>query len=222
MITDDTETVPQGHWEINSAFTIERVSGARICGIPLLDINYGTSRNTQLKLEIPWIAFKQDGQPSESGIGNTNIGCRWRFLDQGKSSRFSVSMYPQFEFNTSSSSVDKGLVDPGPEFLFPIQWQTESGRFRIGGDFGYRFRRGPSEVIYGIVFGTDLSEKIEVMGEIHGSSPASNLRDSEVVFNFGSRIYLDSRLNFIFSAGRSIRKESDPNFIGYFGLQVQF
>ena len=35
MITDDTETVPRGHWEINTAFTIERTADGRLFGAPL-------------------------------------------------------------------------------------------------------------------------------------------------------------------------------------------
>src|SRR5690242_7980544 len=82
MITDDTETVPVGHWEINSALTFERGADARLFGIPLLDINYGTSKNTQLKIEIPWLLLDRDGLPTVSGLGNTNIGVRWRFRDE--------------------------------------------------------------------------------------------------------------------------------------------
>lgn len=222
MITDDTETVPKGHWEINTAFTMERISGSRLFGLPLIDVNYGTGRNTQIKLEIPWLALSADGQRTISGLGNTNIGVRWRFRDEDEKHRVAVSMYPQIEFNNPTSSVRRGLVGQGSEFLLPIQWQAAIGNFSLGGDFGFRFRRGPTEMIYGIVVGTELSDRIQVMGEIHGSGPAGQLRDSEVVFNFGSRIKLDTRSNLIFSAGRSIRSQSDPRFVGYLGLQINF
>lgn len=222
MITDDTETVPKGHWEINTAWTIERGVDARVYGAPLLDINYGTSQNTQLKLEIPWVVLQPSGQRAISGLGNTNVGVRWRFRDEDGKHRVAISMYPAIEFNNPTSSVRRGLVDQGPEFLMPLQWQTTTGRFAIGGDLGYRFRRGPAEVIYGLIVGTELSDKVEVMGEIHGNGPAGRLRDSEVVFNLGSRLKLSEHANFIFSVGKSIRSSSDPRFIGYFGLQVTF
>ncbi|MFV0387937.1 MAG: hypothetical protein ACK5NT_04210, partial [Pyrinomonadaceae bacterium] len=67
MITDDTGTVPKGHWEINSAFTIERTSEGNSFGTPLLDINYGLSQNTQLKVEIPWIVIHNNGSEAKSG-----------------------------------------------------------------------------------------------------------------------------------------------------------
>src|SRR5436190_14379552 len=77
MITDDTETVPMGHWEINTAFTIERTADGRLFGIPLLDINFGLSKRSQLKIEISWLVLHQNGQRGLSGLGNTNIGVGW-------------------------------------------------------------------------------------------------------------------------------------------------
>lgn len=222
MITDDTETVPEGHWEINAAYTIERGHDARLFGIPLLDLNYGTGKNTQIKVEIPWLVLKSNGQPALSGLGNTNIGVRWRFRDEDEKHRIAISMYPAIEFNNPTSSVRRGLVDKGPEFLLPLQFQTVVGNYAVGADVGYRFKQGPSELIYGFIVGTDLSDKVEVMGEIHGTGPTARLRESEIVCNFGSRIKLSDHANFIFSIGRSIRSNSDPRFIGYFGVQANF
>ena len=131
MITDDTETVPKGHWEINTAFTIERGFDGRFFGTPLLDINYGLSKNTQLKVEIPWLVLRRNGQRGISGLGNTNIGVRWRFRDEDEKHRVAISIYPQIEFNNPTSSVRRGLVDKGPEFLMPLQWQTMVGKFAV-------------------------------------------------------------------------------------------
>lgn len=50
-----------------------------------------------------------------------------------------------------------------------------------------------------------MSERIEVMGEIHSSGTAGQLRASEVAFNFGSRLKLNTCSNLILSARRSIR-----------------
>lgn len=222
MITDDTETVPKGHWEINTAFTIERGFDGRFFGTPLLDINYGLSKNTQLKVEIPWLVLRRNGQRGISGLGNTNIGVRWRFRDETEKQRVAISIYPQIEFNNPTPSVRRGLVDKGPEFLMPLQWQTMVGKFAVGGDVGYRFKRGPDQMIYGFIVGRELNDSVEVMGEIHGTGPRAKLGDSEVVYNFGSRVKVTDHANFIFSAGKSIRSNFDPRFIGYAGIQINF
>ena len=222
MITDDTETVPKGHWEINTAFTIERSADGRLFGIPLMDINYGLSKNTQIKVEIPWLLLHSNGQHSINGLGNTNIGVRWRFRDEKKGQPIALSIYPQIEFNNPTSSVRRGLVDKGPEFLMPLQWQTKVGKFRVGGDVGYRFKRGMDEVIYGAIVGRELSDRLELMGEIHGTGQRARLSDSEVVFNLGSRVKLTDHATLISSAGRSIRRNHDPRFVGYAGIQLTF
>lgn len=222
MITDDTGTVPKGHWEINTAFTIERGSDGRLFGTPLLDINYGLSSNTQLKVEIPWIVLHRNGQQGISGLGNTNIGIRWRFRDETKKRRVALSIYPQVEFNNPTSSVRRGIVDRGPEFLMPLQWQTQVGKFGINGDVGYRFKRGKDEMIYGVVIGKKFKESFEILGEIHGTGPRTNLAESEVVFNIGSRLKLSNNLNLITSAGKSLRRNFDPRFVGYAGFQITF
>jgi hypothetical protein len=222
MITDDTETVPKGHWEINTAFTIERTAEGRIYGTPLLDINYGLSKTTQLKIEIPWLVVHTYNQPRINGLGNTNIGVRWRFRDEGEHHRVALSLYPQIEFNNPTSSVRRGLVDKGPEFLMPLQWQTQVGKFGINGDVGYRFKRGPDEIIYGVVVGREIKERFELLGEVHGTGPRSALGESEVVYNFGSRVKLTGHLTLITSAGASLRRHHDPRFIAYLGIQTTF
>jgi hypothetical protein len=222
MITDDTGTVPKGHWEINTAFTIERGADGRMFGTPLLDVNFGLSSNSQLKVEIPWIVIRRNGQKSIHGLGNTNIGVRWRFRDEDKKHRTAMSVYPQIEFNNPTSSVRRGIADKGPEFLMPLQWQTQVGKFGIGGDVGYRFKRGQDEIIYGVVVGRKFKDSFEVLGEIHGTGPKANLNESEVVFNLGSRIKINNNINLITSAGKSIRRNHDPRFIGYAGLQITF
>lgn len=221
MITDDTETIPQGHFEINTAFTVERGSDGRLFGTPLVDFNYGLGDRLQLKIEIPWLVLHNNGQRGVNGPGNLNIGVRWRFRDERKHHRVALSIYPAFEFNTRNSSIRKFLVDKGPEFLLPLQWQTTVGKFGINGDVGCRFKRGTDEMIYGVVLGREFKH-LELLGEIHGTGPTRSLSDSEVVYNLGSRVPLTKHTTLLLSAGKSIRRHFDPRFIGYAGVEITF
>ncbi len=222
MITDDTETVPKGHWEINTAFTFDRGADGRLFGSPLLDINYGLGKRLQLKIEIPWLVLHRNGQSGVNGIGNTNIGVRYRFRDEKEHHRVALSIYPAFEFNNPGPSLRRGIVDKGPEFLMPLQWQTQVGKFGINGDVGYRFKRGPDEMIYGFVVGREFKERVELLGEIHGSGPRSGLLESEILYNLGSRVKFSEHITLLLSAGKSVRRNFDPRFIGYTGIQVNF
>ena len=222
MITDDTETVPKGHFEINTAFTMERSRDGTIYGVPDVDFNYGLNKRMQLRIEIPWVLLHNNGQPSINGIGNTNIAVRWRFRDQTEKHKIAISMYPAFEFNTSQSSVRLGLVDKGPSFLLPIQWQTQVGKFGINGDVGYRFQRGRDGTIYGVVVGREVNKRVELMAEWHGEGPTNRISDHAEVYNLGTRIGMTKHTTFLFSAGSSLRRNFDPKFIMYTGVQVTF
>ena len=222
MITDDTGTVEKGHFEINTAFTMEVGEDGRLFGTPLVDFNYGTSKNTQLKIEIPYEVLHNNGQPGIRGLGNTNIGVRYRFRDGDEKGRLALSVYPQIEFNTPGSAARRlGIVDRGPEFLLPIQWEMHWGKTGLNGDVGYRFKRGEDEAIYGVLVGHEF-KKFELLAEVHGTGPRGHLGDSEVVFNAGTRIPLTKHATWLMSAGRSIRPGRDPRFIGYAGVQWSF
>ncbi|MEP7211996.1 MAG: hypothetical protein ABI791_02915 [Acidobacteriota bacterium] len=222
MITDDTGTVPKGQWEINTAFTFETGADGDSFGVPLLDINYGISKNSQIKVEIPWLVLGRNGERRISGLGNTNIGVRYRFRDETEHKRVALSIYPQIEFNNPTSSVRRGVVDKGPEFLMPLQWETHVGKYGVNGDVGYRFKRGSDEVIYGVVVGRELTDSFQLLGEIHGTSPTHGFRESEVVYNIGSRVKLANHFTLLLSAGSSLWRGHDPRFIAYAGLQTTF
>lgn len=222
MITDDTETVPKGHFEINNGFTMERGTDGTLYSIPLIDFNYGLNKRMQLKIEMPYAAFHGIGQPTIHGPGNMNIGVRWRFRDETDKQKVALSIYPAFEFNTSQSSVRRGLVDKGPSFLLPLEWQTQIGKFGINGDVGYRFQRGQDEAIYGVVVGREVNKRVELMAEWHGEGPTNRISDHAQVYNLGTRIGMTKHTTFLFSAGSSLRRNFDPKFIMYAGVQVNF
>jgi hypothetical protein len=222
MITDDTETVPTHHFEINTAFTMERGADGTLYGVPLVDFNYGLNKRMQLKVEMPWVYLHNNGEPALNGVGNMNIGVRWRFRDETENRKIALSIYPAFEFNTSQSSVRRGIVDKGPSFLLPMEWQTQVGKWGINGDVGYRFQRGQDEAIYGVVVGREVSKRVELLGEFHGEGPTNRISEHAEVYNFGTRIVMTKHTTFLFSAGSSLRRNFDPRFIMYAGVQVNF
>ncbi len=119
LITDDPGTPGDGNWEINVAFEAEKRRTQRSYAIPLLDINYGLGDRIQLKYEVPWLVLDERGRHTSAGLGNSAFGVKWRFFEQDEQ-QIDMSIYPQFEFNNSSSAVDRGLVDKGIEFVLPF------------------------------------------------------------------------------------------------------
>ena len=222
MITDDTETVPKHHFEINTAFTVEHGSDGTSYEVPLVDFNYGLNKRMQLKVEMPWAYLHNNGEPTINGLGNMNIGVRWRFRDATEKHKIAMSIYPAFEFNTSQSSVRRGIVDKGPSFLLPLEWQTSVGKYGINGEVGYRFARGQDEVIYGLVVGREINKRVELMAEVYGEGPTNRIAEHAELYNFGTRIGMTKHTTFLFAAGGNFRQNVDPKFIMYAGVQVTF
>ena len=112
LVSDDPDTAPEGHWEINLAAIGSQAPGLKQLSLPDADINYGWNRNVQLKIDTPWVLSAADGHAAQSGLGATQFGVKWRFIDQ-KSAGFSLSTYPQLTTNLAPSSYRRGITAAG-------------------------------------------------------------------------------------------------------------
>jgi hypothetical protein len=222
MITDDPFTVGSNNWEINLLPTMERSRGTAVFEAPNVDINYGVGDRIQLKFEVPLIIRKDDGQPAIGGVGNTGIGVRYRFIDESKHG-FAMSTYPAFEFNNRTNSVRRGLADAGHRLFIPVEIARTVKGFGINAEAGYLIEQyGGNSWEYGFLFGRDVSDRFEALGEIHGASP-ENFSASDLVLNVGSRVAMSDRLTVLMSVGRSlVNADASPATIAALGVQLTF
>jgi len=221
MITDDPFTVGANNWEINLLPAMEHVRGSTLYEAPNVDLNYGVGNRIQLKLEVPWVVRKDDGVSAQSGLGNTGIGMRYRFIDESRSG-FAMSTYPAFEFSGSSSSVRRGVADAGRSFFLPVEIAKTINGVGLNGEVGYLFEQGgEGSWEYGLLFGRDASERVELLGELHGSS-AKDFSGNEMLVNLGSRIGMTDNFTLLVSAGRTLHSPGSPTTIAALGLQLNF
>jgi len=223
LITDDPGTPGDGRWEINIAFTAEKRKTERSYESPILDINYGLGERIQLKYEVPWLVLDERGERTKNGLGNSLIGVKWRFFDENRQG-IDMSVYPKFEFNSSDSSADRGLVGRGLEFVLPAQLQKSFGSISLNPEFGYIFREyNDNEWIYGLALGYEASSNLELLAEISGTT-GQDFEDDELVFNLGARCKLSETYTILVAAGRSFRPAAsgEPEFLLYTGIQFNF
>ena len=223
LLTDDPETPGNGHWEINIAWTLSQKQNGRLFAIPLVDINYGLGERIQLKAEVPWLVLQDRQRGTQSGIGSTNVGVKWRFLDKDRHG-FAMSTYPQLEIRTSASSVKRGLIEQGSELLLPIEISQKLGPVTIDGEVGYQVvQREKDEVLYGLVVGGEINNRLELVGEIHGTAKR-NFASNELNFNVGGRFRMSKHYTLLFSTGRSLRRAAtgQPTLLAYVGCQFNF
>jgi hypothetical protein len=227
LLTDDPGTPGPGHWEINIATLVETSSLGRRVEAPRLDLNYGVGERIQLKFEMPWAIVRDAGDVGQTGAGNALAGVKWRFLGgEGMTGgmkggmKIAWSIYPQFEFNTARSSVTKGIVEDGRQFLLPTQLTFELAHVELNGEVGRNFvEGGPGDWIFGLATEASLSRRLELLAEIHGER--ADGEPTELVANVGARRMLTPQLILLLAVGRPVRSVPDEGPRGnlYIGLQ---
>jgi hypothetical protein len=231
FIGDDPGTPGDGNWEINVATYSERHPSERIYNAPILDMNYGWGSRIQLKYQVPYLVDGTDGGPTRSGLGKSLAGVKWRFYDSNANSGgdsdedgLQISTYPQLEFNNPTSSSQRGLVDYGTRFYLPIEVSKKIGPFHVNPEVGYWFANSQGAAwAAGVVVLREVNKRLELAGELYNTAN-TNGSNHWNTFDFGGRYTLQEHFVLLFMAGRSFSAASisQPDFVGYMGMQFLF
>lgn len=221
MLTDDPGTPGAGAWELNVAYKQQRTSEERLRSVPYFDINYGLGEQIQLKYETRWLLSEAaDGGGTQSGLDNSLFGVKWRFLDQDRHG-VDMSIYPQLELENFTGSVSRGIAEPGPNLLLPIEIARDFGKVKLVGELGYQYLHAQdNEWVVGVLGAVQASEKLELMVEVRNTSDKL-LNGGDVIGNVGFRQVLSPTLKFVASIGTGLNNHADATtFITYVGVQV--
>ncbi|MEO8631657.1 MAG: hypothetical protein ABI612_26720, partial [Betaproteobacteria bacterium] len=185
MLTDDPGTPGAGNWEINTAYTELRANEEHLRSFPHVDFNYGLGERIQIKYETGWV-FADATDGVKSGLDNSLLGLKWRFLDQERAG-LNMSVYPQLQAENNTSSVARGLTQPGPNLFLPVELSHEFGKLTVVGEVGYQyFRTEDDGWVVGVLGAVQATDALELMAEVRSFSPKF-LNRGDVVFNVGLR-----------------------------------
>lgn len=221
MLTDDPGTPGAGVVEINLSYIEEKTKMERLRSVPHVDFNYGLGEQIQLKYETSWLlSDAPDGGGTQSGLDNSLLGVKWRFLDQDRSG-LDMSVYPQLEVENFTGSVSRGIAEPGPNLLLPFEAARDFGKFKLVGEVGYQyFHARDNEWVVGVLSAMQASEKLEVMAEVRSFSEKF-LDGGDVIANVGFRQTLNPKLKLVASVGTGLNNHEDATtFITYIGVQL--
>jgi hypothetical protein len=209
MLTDDPGTPGNGRWEVNLAGTIEAEGDDRRWELPHLDVNYGLGDRLQLKAESGWVVDDQQG--SASGLGGSQVGVKWRFLDEADG-RPACSTYPQVEFGSPSRWAVRAETSR-PLAILPVQIERAVGSFTVGADGGALLqRREQPHWFWGAIVGHHVGRG-EAMAEIH------TVTGVEAIANVGGRYPLTDSLSVLASVGRRLG-DSGPRLDAFLGVRI--
>ena len=220
MLTDDPDTPGNKHWEINAAVIESDTRSEDTRDFPHIDFNYGLGDRIQLKYEVGWHAVQPVGQSWQSGLDNSLIGVKWRFVG-AEDADFKVSVYPQYEFGNGTNSVERGIAEPGPNFLLPVEVSRSFGRVAVVAEAGHEFlHHANDEWIYGLLGALQPTDNLELMAEIHGSAE-SGWGNSNSLVNVGLRERVTDQLKLLASVGTGLDNGPDSTrLIAYLGIQL--
>ena len=220
MVTDDPDTPGDGHWEINLGAIATHSRDRWQVAAPDADVNYGWGDHIQLKLDVPWVFSRDDGQHWKSGVGTGDAGVKWRFIDQEKAG-VSVSIYPQYSRSMLNSSTRRGITGAGHEFFLPIEISTDLGGTGIAAEVGRNFVSGggADQWVAGIVAGHGCGEGRECLVELHTTQASG---EHLTLLNLGFHWKLDDSLTLLGAAGHEFGSTTDDRrqALFYLGLQI--
>jgi hypothetical protein len=219
MLTDDPDTPGAGKWEINTAYTDQRTNEEHLRSFPHIDINYGLGDHIQLKYETGWV-FADSPDGVKSGLDNSLLGVKWRFLDQERTG-LNMSVYPQLQVENNTGSASRGIADPGPNLFLPVEVSREFGKLKLVGEVGYQyFRTQNNEWVVGILGWVQASDSLELMAEVRSFSQKF-LNQGDVVVNVGLRQRVNEKLKLLASVGTGLTNTPGAtSFIAYLGVQL--
>jgi hypothetical protein len=218
--TNDPGTPGNRNWEINLGYMPFLYSGASITHMPDVDINYGLGDRIQLTYENAWLRVKEGSDAAKYGLGQDQLGLKWRFYDNDKTG-LGISIFPQLSINNPDHAVQRGITPPGASLIIPVEFSKKLGQIDVNWEFGYNaVHLGPDGWLAGLVVGRDMSKKLELDAEFYGLG-TFNHSSNQQTLAAGARYKLRPPFIFLLMAGRSVMSADklQPFFVGYFGIQ---
>jgi hypothetical protein len=215
--TDDPVPVELHHWECNFATQYQHSRGGSSGVAPVLEFNQGGAPNLQLHILVPMAFNSQSGGASQYGLGDAEIGAKYRFMRE-TSSQPMAAIFPAAEIPTGNAQ--KGLGNGKAQFFLPVWLQKSSGRWTS--DLGGGFWRNPGEGnrdfwFFGWQLQRQMTHRLALGGEVFTTTPNADDASSRTAINLGGTYDFDEGHHLLASVGNDVH---GPNHIFmYFGFQ---
>jgi hypothetical protein len=113
--------------------------------------NFGLPHNLELDFDVPYLViYRTTGQQTSAGVGDTDMGVKWRFHDAAPGSHLpalAASMYIEFPTGDVRQQLGSGLAD---YWLNGIAQEPLTKNTRLTANFGYLFSGNTSTGVIGI------------------------------------------------------------------------
>lgn len=236
--TDDTGVTERGKWHFeffNEYDALQLQYPNLRQNTANFKLNYGLPYNLELDVDAPYLAIERTaGNEPSSGVGDTNLGIKWKFRSESKGSRLpslAASLYIEFPTGDARQQLGSGLTDYWLNF---IGQKSLSEKTRITGNLGYLFAGNTSTGVLGTqntrghvyVGGLsmlhDFSGRLTLGGEIYGAyTNSGNLGRSQLQGMAGGQYAIRNGVTFCFGllVGKYV---ASPRIGGQVGFAMDF
>lgn len=220
--TDDPEPVDYRHWEVYGSTNGTETADDKTAFLPAVEVNYGAAPNLQLHIIVPMALDAPKGAKTQYGIGDMELGVKYRFVEQDKSGWMpSVGIFPLIELPTGDQS--RGLGAGDTQVFLPVWIQKDWDKWTTYGGGGYWFNPGAGNQDYwftGWLVQRHITEKLALGGELfHQTASTVSGRDSSG-FNLGGVYDFNEHYHLLFSAGKGLQDARETNRFSYY-LAIQ-
>ncbi|MHB8474174.1 MAG: transporter family protein [Gammaproteobacteria bacterium] len=225
MISDDTDTPGPGNVELNLVFNGAWSPDARALAAPLFDVNFGIGERLQLKYEVPYAIERHSERDasgaqtvtSERGIGDSNLGLKYRFYDDSDSG-LSLGVYPQTRFRTPGAR--RALSAGNTSFALPLLLTKEFSNASVTANLGIEYADAHSDYYASVGIGTRINDHLAAMLELAGDG----LREADSrrgIANVGVRYKLSDKQALLTSVGRDFHAPDGSTRASYVSIAYQ-
>lgn len=216
FLTDDPEPVDLHHWEFYVFGAGDRTNDGNSLTGPAIELNYGVLPNTQLHLVAPMASVSGPGTGWTSGLGDTEVGVKYRFLNE-TDTRPQIGVFPMAELPTGSSA--RGLGNGRTWFRLPLWIQKSWGPWTTYGGGGVALNSAPGQRNYGFagwMLQRDIGRYLTLGAELFRQGADTAGGRGFLAANAGGYVKFNDNFDLLFSAGRSISGER--HLLWYLGL----
>lgn len=211
FMTDDPEPVEYQHSEFYIASQQTKTTDGRSGTLPHLEYNYGVAPDLHLHIIVPYTFNSPTGGATERGIGDTELGVKYRFIPETGNSPM-VGIFPILL--THTGNYDKGLGAGGTQLFLPIWIQKKWGEWQSYGGGGYWISHAPdikNHWFTGWQVQKEISEHVTLGGEIFHSTEQVAGQGASTGFNLGGYYNFDEHNHLLFSAGKGLKNANLTN-----------
>jgi len=217
--TDDPGTLPYMHGEAYLFSTGTRSAGdTALDAAPGVEFNFCFLSDTFAHVVVPLAYDHPDGGPGAYGLGDIELGFKWRFIHQSEYVP-DVGTFPFVELPTGSQS--RGLGNGTAQVYLPLWLQKDFGKWTTYGGGGYWINPGPGNKNYwfaGALLQRQIVEPLYLGAELYYTSPQTTDGHHALGFNAGGGVTIAGPYQILFSAGRNLLDVADNELSYYVAL----